>query len=170
MPPERHVHGQQQAAQQPTEGDAMTMTPSMASLDAKFKLVAQRMKIIENNEQVIGRTLVAHNKKLKELEATLAAAGSGGKAPDITKLKDTLKEELKAEMMSSSFIAPPMEHETSSPRDSSELVNIKRAVELLRQQISELKYIVDSINPLEYVTLEQLNDVIERKIEKIKKA
>ena len=41
----------------------------LQSLDSKVRVVAQRMRIIEKNEQIIGKTLVNHNRKLKELEA-----------------------------------------------------------------------------------------------------
>lgn len=40
----------------------------LQALDSKMRVVAQRMKIIEKNEQIIGKTLISHNKKLKELE------------------------------------------------------------------------------------------------------
>ncbi|MCK4327676.1 MAG: hypothetical protein KAW41_04335 [Candidatus Diapherotrites archaeon] len=143
------------------------MSASLASLDAKLKLIAQRLKIMENNEQVIGRTLVSHNKKMKELEA-LAAAG-GGKGLDLARLKDTIRDELKAELMGGGQIAPPLEHGAPTKRTSSEIINLRKSVEELRQEVNELKYVVDSINPLEYITLDQLNDVVTRKIEKARK-
>ena len=143
------------------------MSASMASLDAKLKLIAQRLKIMENNVQVVGRTLVSHNKKMKEFEVTLAAGG--GKAPDMAKLKDALKEELKTEFSANSEISAPLEHGVPTRRDSSEIINLKKSVEELRQEVNELKYVVDSINPLEYVTIDQLSDVVQRKMEQARK-
>ena len=158
MPPQRH---RPQASTRTTSSPSMSS--SLASLDAKMKLIAQRLKILENNEQVIGRTLVTHNKKLKELEASLSA---GGGKVDVGKLKDEIREELKAEKIASgSAIAPPID-DAMPRRESADIRDLKKSIEELRQEVSELKYITDSINPLEYITLEQLNDAIDRKLEK----
>ncbi len=160
MPPQRH---HPQAISRTPQS---SMSASLASLDAKLKLIAQRLKILENNEQVIGRTLVTHNKKLKELEASISA---GGGKVDVGKLKDEIREELKAEKIAAgNEIAPPID-DAMPRRESADIRDLKKAVEELRQQVAELKYITDSINPLEYITLEQLNDVVDRKLEKAKK-
>jgi hypothetical protein len=39
-------------------------------IDKKMKLLSQRLKIIESNEKVIGRTLTELNKKVKKLESS----------------------------------------------------------------------------------------------------
>lgn len=160
MPPQRR-RPHAQAAGQPS------MSASLASLDAKLKLIAQRLKILESNEQVIGRTLVTHNKKMKDLEKSIS---TGGGNVDVGKLKDEVREELKAEMLArgGGEIGPPLD-DSPSRRESTEIKNLKKSVDSLQQEIKELKYVIDSINPLEYITLEQLNDVIERKLEKMNK-
>lgn len=139
------------------------MTPTMASMDAKIKLLSQQMKILQNNVQVLSRTMVSYSNKISSLEKAIAA---GGKAPDMALLKKSLKEELAAEMKANEIIAPPLEHEAPTARVTVQMRDINKALESLRQEVNELKYVVESINPLEYVTLDQLNDVIERKLEK----
>ena len=158
MPPQRR------RPSSPSSG-APSMSASMASIDAKIKLIAQKLKILESNEQVISRTLTSQAKKLKEFEATLAAGGGGGSAPDLIKMKETLKEEIRSELGSSSGgIAPPLEK--SGPRTNVQMTNLKKEVEELCNDVKEIKYVIDSINPLEYVTLDQLNDVVDRKLKK----
>lgn len=156
MPPER-THTTQQAAAQPS------MTASLASLDAKIRLIAQQLKILENNEQVISRTLVGYGKKIKDLETAQAA---GASALDLGKLKESLKEELKAGLAagSSGELGPPLEE--ASPRTSAQLTDLRAQLDELAKEVKELRYIVDSINPLEYVTLDQLNEAIDRKNQK----
>ncbi|MFC2174437.1 hypothetical protein ACFLQ2_01020 [archaeon] len=163
MPPQRH---RPRPSSSSASASSPGMSASLASLDAKLKLITQRLKIMENNEQVIGRTLVSHNKKMKEFEIALAAGGAGGKPADLIKLKDTLRDELKAELMGGGEISPPMEHPTARRRDSAEIINLRKSMEELRQEVNELKYVIDSINPLEYVTLDQLSDVIDQKMRK----
>lgn len=139
---------------------APSMSATLASIDAKIKLIAQKLKLLESNEQVISRTLTSQARKLKEFEKTLAA--EGGAAPDL----DKLKEEIKAELASTSGeIPPPLEH-GSTPHSSAQLTNIKKELEELRNDVKEIKYVIESINPLEYVTLDQLDDVIRRKLKK----
>ncbi len=167
MPP-RHQRPTRSSSSSRGAQSTGAMNPSLASIDAKMKLLGQRMKILENNLQVMGRTLVAHNKKMKELES-LAGSGSG-KTPDLTALKTSIKEELALEMTDSGNILPPLSNEAQfTKRDSQQLHELNKMLESVRQEVNELKYVVDSINPLEYVTLDQLNDVIDRKFERMKK-
>ena len=143
------------------------MSASMSSIDAKLKLITQRMKLIENNEQVISRTVVSQKKKIQELEKSLSA---GGGNVDVSKLKTEILNEIKPQLIASGVsgdIRPPLE-EGFSRRESSEITTIKKSIELLHQEVNELKYIIDSINPLEYITLEQLNDAIDRKLDRLK--
>jgi hypothetical protein len=133
------------------------------------------MKIIENNEQVIGRTLVSHNKKLKELESGESGQPSQAslaslKAEIKEDLKKELKQELSREMESQqSGVLHIEEASTGAPTNqvkefSRELEDLKRAVNRLKQEIDEVKYVLDTVNPLEYVTIEHLGDLIEKKV------
>lgn len=151
-----------------------SISGSIAALDAKIKLIAQRIKIIENNEQVIGRTLVTINKKMKELEGLVASAG--GKPVDLSAMKESLKEEIKSEL--SMRPEMPLRVEEASEyevarktrRASEDLENLKKQIENLSASVSEMKYILDTINPMEYVTLENLSEILDRKIdEKLRK-
>lgn len=151
------MHTPQQAAAQPS------MTASFASLDAKIRLIAQQLKILENNEQVISRTLVGYGKKIKDLETAQAA---GASALDLGKLKESLKEELKAGLAAgpaSGEVGPPLDE---TPRSSAQLTDLRAQLDEVVKELKELRYIVDSINPLEYVTLDQLNEAIDRKNQK----
>lgn len=44
-----------------------------------------------------------------------------------------------------------------------ELEQVKKDVEDLRKEIKEMRYVLDSINPLEYVTMDQLKDLLKEK-------
>jgi hypothetical protein len=141
-----------------------TVASSISALDAKIRLVAQRIRIIENNEQVMSRTVISQNKKLKEIEATLAA-GVGGKV-DIDALKKAFKEELKLER-SGEPMQPLMVEEYTAAKGgapSAGFKELKQELSELRKQVEEIKYVLESVNPMEYLTIEDVNDVIERKI------
>ncbi len=101
------------------------------TLDSKISLIAQKLKTIEQNEEIIGRTIVAHNQKLKEMEE------KGGAAP------------------------PTSGSEASLP--SKDSADLKKQVEELRKEVTEMRYVLNSINPLEFATLDQVKNLLKEK-------
>ncbi|MFH1106454.1 MAG: hypothetical protein V1787_01010 [Candidatus Micrarchaeota archaeon] len=102
-----------------------TLKADVATIDSKIGLIAQKLKTIENNQEVLGQTIVMQNEKLKALEA-----GGGGTAQGGPK---------------------------ASPEDSA---GIKADVEDLRKQVQELRYVLNSVNPLEFVTVDQVKEML----------
>jgi chromosome segregation ATPase len=102
------------------------------TLDSKISLIAQKLRTIEQNEEIIGRTIVAHNQKIKELEDK--SSGPVAQAVD-------------------SFGAG----------NSEDIKSLKKEIEDLRKEIREMRYVLDSINPLEFVTVDQVKDMLKEK-------
>jgi chromosome segregation ATPase len=102
------------------------------TLDSKISLVAQKLRTIEQNEEIIGRTIVAHNEKMKELDEKFASGGSS---------------------LSGS----------SDGVSSKEIIDLKKQMEDLRKEIGEMRYVLNSINPLEFATLDQVKDLLKEK-------
>ncbi|MCD4740354.1 hypothetical protein K8R43_04130 [archaeon] len=154
------------------EQGAVEVNSAISSIDAKMKLLAQRLKIIEMNEQVIGRTLVSHNKKLKELEHF------GSAMPDLSQTKlevlASIRPELdqiKADSRKAALRVPTslMVEEAGSFKTAdaeNDVRSLRKAMSNLKQEVDELKYILASVNPMEYVTITELSDIIEKKVEK----
>ena len=162
-PVARSSHGSQ-----PQQG---TASNTISALDAKLKLVAQRIKIVENNVQVMSRTMVSHNKKLKDLE-TAVAAGGGGKV-DVDAIKKAMREEFEQKLSDQQASGPLEIHDYSAGSAPAakvagaapeEVRELRKELAELRKQVEEMKYVVDTLNPMEYVTLDDINDVIDRKI------
>ncbi len=113
-------------------------------LDSKISLIAQKIRMIEKNEDIIGRTIVTHNDKLAKIE-------SAGQLPS-----------------TGSF---PASGESNSGL-ASEVDALKKQVAELREQaatkaeVSELHYTLDSINPLDFVTLKQARKLIAEELDK----
>ena len=154
------------------------MATSLHALDSKLNLVAQRIKIIENNEQVIGRTLVAHNKKLKELsdfmEKTKESSGAGETTSQTTSVDTAkLKSEILAEVNKKISELPATteksvkttvgDKETTRHllRLSDEVNKLTKQVDDMRQQVKEVNYVLETINPMSYVTYEQVREIAE---------
>lgn len=125
-------------------GDAIRM--ELKSMDSKINLLAQKIKTIEKNEEILGRTLVTLNTKLKKLEEVVDANenNASGKSSGLTQ---TDVDKLKTEIM--------------------DALNTKYA---LKRELQEVKYTVDLINPLEYATTSQVGELIDDKIAAYMKA
>jgi hypothetical protein len=98
---------------------------------------------MENNEEVIGRTLVAQNERLKKLEALAAEGGSfgGGGAG-------------------------------AGGASAAEIAELRKEFEALaknaakQEDLLELKYTLDQINPLEFARADQMEEFVRDEIEK----
>ncbi len=124
-------------------GDAIRM--ELKSMDSKINLLAQKIKTIEKNEEILGRTLVTLNAKLKKLDETVDANAAGSSKS--SGLTQTDVDKLKTEII--------------------DALNTKYA---LKRELQEVKYTVDLINPLEYATTSQVGELIDDKIAAYMKA
>ncbi|MFA6048581.1 MAG: hypothetical protein WC792_01365 [Candidatus Micrarchaeia archaeon] len=105
------------------------------TLDSKISLIAQKIKMIEKNEEVIGRTIVLHNDKLRKLEEGGAGASAGAGGADLGDLKKSVS-------------------------DLQALVE-KCAT---KDELRELKYVLDTINPLDYATISQVKELLDERL------
>jgi vacuolar-type H+-ATPase subunit I/STV1 len=121
------------------------------SLNSSILVVSQKMKYLVRNEKILGRNLIVLNKKLKALEERVAAR----QQPQQEELSPKLLERLEGLERRIN----ELQAETSA---------LKEGV-ASQEQLQELKYVIDSINPLELVTLEQVKELIGEKPGKAKR-
>ncbi|HEV8290052.1 MAG TPA: hypothetical protein VGQ00_03830 [Candidatus Norongarragalinales archaeon] len=121
----------------PETRDALlaSVKSDLQTLDSKINLLNEKIRTIERNEEVIGRTIVALNEKVKKLE-TSAAEGGGGPGGAIDDLKAAV-EELRKNMAS-------------------------------KQEVQEVRYLLDTINPLEFATLDQVRELLKEELARLK--
>ena len=104
------------------------------TLDSKITLIAQKMHTIEKNEEVIGRTIVAHNEKLREIEERGATATAEGAAAGVASAD---AEDFKRQM-----------------------ADFQKQLKALADDLREMRYVLDSINPLEFVTASKVRELV----------
>jgi len=107
------------------------------TLDAKLGLVAERIRMIEKNQEVIGRTLVALNEKMRKIGE---GGGGGGKGVGSETLDEIKK------------IVDKLEKNAAT-----------------KAELNELRYILDTINPLEYASIDQVKELVDETAEKLRK-
>jgi len=116
------------------------------ALNSSILLITQKIKYLVRNEKILGRNLVVLNKKIRTIEEKVvaipaaSATGSGASGPEV----DLLKQKV-------SMLEAQVED------------LITRAA--LKEELKELKYIINSINPLEFATLTQVRELIDKRIE-----
>ena len=111
------------------------------ALNSSILLITQKIKYVVRNEKILGRNLIVLNKKIKNLEERINS--------------------------------PVKEKENFSA--SEDVDKLKKKIEMLEAQISELqtstvsksdlkelKYVIDTINPLEFTTISQVKDMINK--------
>ena len=122
------------------------------ALNSKIQIIAQRMKIMERNEEIIGKTLISHNKMLKGIEEEINALKSGGalseSGPDLEKNSIALKE------------VKDLIRDAKKQMDGN-----KKEIDIIKTELSEVKYILDAINPVAYVTVDQVADLVDERLE-----
>jgi len=137
-------------AYEQSQGAIDSVVAEVHGLNSKVQVIAQRMKIIERNEEIIGKTLIGHNKMLKELEDELTALKAGGTAAtDAESLDQGALKEIK-----------DIAKEAKRQIDSS-----KKDIDLIKSELAEIKYVLDAINPVAYATIDQVADLVEDKID-----
>jgi vacuolar-type H+-ATPase subunit I/STV1 len=136
-------------------GVITSIREDIRSLSSSVLIITQKMKYLVRNEKILGRNLLVLNKKIKTLEERISSgeigAGSSLGGSDVQGLLAKLEEnnkkisELQAQLTQ-------LQEGTAS-----------------QEQLQELKYIIDSINPLEFATVRQVKELIEQAIEKIER-
>lgn len=107
------------ASQRPQGKDSLeAINAELQTLDSKINLIAQKIKIMERNEEIMGRTLITLNDRVEKL----SKENSGGAA-------------------------------RSAAVDESKFVT--------KQELNELKAILNDINPLEFATIDQVKELLD---------
>lgn len=108
--------------------DIDTLIADLHTLDSKIGLIAQRIRTIEQNQEVIGRTLITLNNKFREIEEK---QGNGQGKVQTKEIDD---------------------------------FQTKFAT---KQELKEIRYTLDMINPLDFATLQQVRNLMDERLAKL---
>ena len=118
------------------------------ALNSSILLITQKMKYLVRNEKILGRNLIVLNKKIKGLEEKSLAAPeqeqSAASMAEIEKLSSRIES---------------LENENADLR--SRMAS--------KEDFKEIKFVVDSINPLEFANLSQVRELIDKRVDELKK-
>lgn len=126
------------------------------ALNSKMSVVAQRMKRIEKNEKILAKTVTRNNKRIKNLVEELdklkeKGIESGGKSePEVSASVEEDLDELTEKI---DELKKEMENNTSRIED-------------FEDKLDEMEYVVNMVNPVEYLTAGEISELVNERVEK----
>jgi len=109
------------------------------ALQSSILVLSQKIKYLVHNEKILGRNILILNKKIPTSGFNASGSASSTQVNEILTKLDSLETRVK------------------SIESNLELFTKRFA---RAEDIKEMKYIIDNINPLEYVTVEQAKKLI----------
>ncbi len=136
--------------------NALSQTQSdIRALNSSVLILSQKMQYLVRNEKILGRNLIVLSKRIREIEATgISASSTGALSPASTEQLSEISARIESM--------------------GQKLLNIQNEVEDIKEHyaknetLKEMKYLVDTINPLDFVTLKQFNELFDQKMKKKK--
>jgi len=114
------------------------------ALNSSILLITQKIKYLVRNEKILGRNLIVLNKKIRSLEEKVVNPVSSQQAGTMS---STETEALRQKVLMLEAQVEDMRTRTATKED-----------------FKELKFIIDSINPLEFATLSQVRDLVDKRM------
>ncbi|MFH1234846.1 MAG: hypothetical protein V1493_04520 [Candidatus Diapherotrites archaeon] len=130
----------------------MQLREDVKAMNSAISILSQKMRHLTRNEKILGRNLIVLNKKIKEM----SESGETRDVPEAA-LKRFEEIQKKVEQMGKKF----EELNIAISNTNRKFVSA--------EELKELRYVVDSINPLNLATLDQVKDIVKNAMEKQKK-
>ena len=129
---------------------------NIKAINATVMLLSQKIGYLVRNEKILSQNILVLNDKLKKIEDKISTLGNnenqgGASIEEIDSIKAQISElynkiqglKQEVEMLSQS------------------IDNLKGEF-VTKKEFQEIKYVVDAINPLEYVTYKQIKDLLKK--------
>ena len=117
------------------------------ALNTSLQLATQKINSMVRYEKILGRNLVVLNKKVKVLQDS--KQGPGEQVPQISSELAEISKRLNSNAEAIARLQSDVEYIKENYAKS--------------EQVSEIKYVVDSINPMEFVTLKDVQNLVPQK-------
>jgi hypothetical protein len=129
------------------------------ALNSSILILSQKLKYIVRNEKILGRNILVLNKKLRDSEMGGGGHGSGLSSEELASLR--------GEIANLSNIVS---------KQSEAISELQIGVQQIKdtfakaEDVQEMKYVVDTIKPLEFVTRKDVMQLVGEEHEKKSKA
>ncbi len=127
----------------------------LRALDSKMSVIAQRMKTIEKNEKILAKTVTRNNKRIKEVRKDLDKLKENGvskKSEEDVEISGEIEDTVEG-----------LKEDIDSLRNSIE--SNKDSLKGIEDKLDEMNYVLNTLNPLEYLTSKEIVDLVDKKID-----
>ncbi|MEK6970840.1 MAG: hypothetical protein AABW68_04080 [archaeon] len=125
-----------------------SLNRDLKALNAAVLVITQKIKYLVRNEKILGRNLIVINKRVRDIQAQNASSSNTGVSDSVKMVLDDVSRQVGA--------------------ISQRLVELEAKVEDISrssaksEDVREIKYIVDTLNPLHFITVEQAKEMMEK--------
>ncbi len=123
----------------------LQLREDIRALNSAISIISQKMRHLTRNEKILGRNLIVLNKKVKELAEMKE---SQALPPSVSKKFEELEKKIE-------------ENEKRIEELNMIIAHLRKEF-VTSDELKELRQIIDSINPLELATLDQVKELIEK--------
>jgi len=125
----------------------------LKALNTTVMLLSQKMAYLVRNEKILSKNILILNEKINKVaEKSSSASGSSMDSAQL--------EEINVQIVELYDKQKSMRQEFESLRAS---IDGLKDIFVTKEELQELKYVIDTINPLEFVTYQQLKDLLNKK-------
>ncbi len=153
---QKETNQQSSQEEQVSKTEEIGIRRDVKAINTTIMLLSQKMGYLVRNEKVLSKNILILNEKIKKVEDKMSDLKSTGLGTGIAQEElDPIKAQIE-------------ELYTKIKGIKSEIDNLKFELDSLnnkfatKAEIRELKYLVDAINPLEFVTYKQLKELIKK--------
>ena len=152
MPHERHSRRAKSGVL-----SASDMFRDIKAMNSSILILSQKMKYLVRNEKILGQNLIVLNKKLRALEqrgigsVVSHTSGEGVSTVEVNSLRDEL-----------AVLEEKINSISAEIKELKEKMDSISASHVSSEELKELKYLVENIDPLEIATLDQVKELIKK--------
>lgn len=133
----------------PKGGDyLMSMNRDLKALSAAVMVITQKIKYLVRNEKILGRNLIVINKRVRDLQQQVSQTQNQGVNESVRAALDDLTRQVSAISQRLVELEAKVDDVSRSSAKS--------------EDVREIKYVVDTLNPLHFITVEQAQQMMDR--------
>lgn len=143
---------QNQASMAPKGSDYLfSLNRDLKALNASVLVITQKIKYLVRNEKILGRNLIVINKRVRDIQTQVASSEAHGVSDEVRASLQELQKQMNA--ISQRLVEVEAKVDDAVSRSAKE------------EEVKELKYIIDNINPLHLITQDQAQQMINKKFD-----
>ncbi len=128
---------------------------NVKAINATIMLLSQKIGYLVRNEKILSQNILVLNEKIKKLEDKLNNASEINKSTQSFEELDTIKAQISELYNKISGIRQEIDEVVNK-------IDNSKSDYITRKEFQEIKYLVDAINPLEYVTYKQIKELLKK--------